>query len=675
MDNIEILEKCAWYQEKCTGRKLTSNTYSLSDYSDFTVKEAMESLKFDESGYLAILLLRKAWREFCTRSIKIEDLLKDETKERIELFHAYNNYLSNGDASIIYKNLVDGISKLCEKFEISDYKSVFEDDSRLIDIFSEAYNNIYKKYKVDKFRCKNNIDSEPIICEKEVRTKTLQQFVNILRNSGNCIAYAKIDMVSEVDDPNDYDIFFAFGCRCGEYVYVLSDRNVDANPKARKAKMRRNPGKKLSQKAGTTYMPYYDIQANKGDNTPSKETALITIDNANNIALWNGIKDSYDLYAKLSIVISIYAIYTKYFINHTVDIRYSPLKRDYAPVEDSYFASEVKLLPGNCTALVKPEKLTLPALTYDAICTVPDSIYWHEETFYDKYVKRWCTDEDFKEIPALPDFVAPVEEIKQWAWWMQRDKARCICNERMLTEYSKHFWSKKTWQDTGELVPYEVKFRKNPETDELGDYAELNYRGWNYIEEDIPRDFMFCKDYDIQKDIGDNIWNFLEYLIAVMEYRNENDIHSMHACQDISVKLGRECLYSKDAHTSFSVIINKEENSEWRHFKKSIEYRSRCEKWSKYIIPGTSICLFFQGFNNSVLNIYLETGAKNKTSYVSFDVDSVDVLSLLMNQPKEHFPEWLREWRHYSTHPAPYTGNSLLDMTDPMESVFVPENY
>lgn len=676
MGNLEVLENCIKYQELCSGRKIDSNVFSLENYSDWTTKDAVDSLSFDKSGYTAILLMRKAWREFCERKLSITQLLEPEYQERIKNFNEYNNYLATGEGSQIYNNLIDSVKELCSKFGVTKYENILNNDVSLIDIFSSTFKSIYKEYKVDRFKCNDNKTNYPTIITKEVHVKTLQNIVDILRRSDNCITYAKVDMVSEVNDPTDYDIFFAFACRCGEYIYVLSDRNVDANPKARKSKLNRNPAKDLRDKAAFSYMPYYSIRDNEGDNKVSNSTALISIEEINKVEDWKQIKDIYDSYAQLSIIIGIFAVYNKYFINHTVDLRYNNKKGEWVPIEDSYFASEIKLLPSNINntkELILPESIALPIPTFDKLVVVPDSMYFSDVDFYDKYVKRWCTEEDFKNIPELPDFVAPITEVKEWVWWLQRDKARKICNERMLKDYVQHFYSRLHWVQDDKLVPYEIEFRHKNEgnENELYDYGDLSYRGWGVLKEEIPSDFAYCKDYNIVDDIGDHIKNVLNYILTVNEIGDCGYWDTKNNSKVVD-KLKLNSYHNKDANIRCEHIARNSYDYYLRY--NDLDHKNQII-YTKSDIPVNVV--MYRHNNQSIIYIIPKGGTESKKICLSLQIDSIDQLKLLLQEDNEHFPEWLREWRHYATHTThkPYCGNSLLDMTDPMENVVIPTDY
>lgn len=666
-DNMSILTTCAKFYELCSGKDIDLTHFSLMDCDDWTIKDAVNSLEFDPSGYLAILLMRKAWFEFCEREVSIKDILSSDFVETMENIKSYNTYLTEGDASKVYENLLSGVKTLCDTFKITGYEETLKDDALLIDIFSSAFKNIYKDYRVDRFKCIDTKDNYPIICPKEVHVRTLQNFVDILRHSDNCIAYAKIDMVSEVDDPTEFDIFFAFGCRCDDYVYIVSDRDVIANPGSRASRLKRNPAKKLYNKAASSYMPYYDIQEKKSDG--SKALVPINISYADRISEWKYINQSYDLYAQLTIVISAFALYNKYFVNHTKDVVYNGKRREYLSLEDSYFASEIKILPqsaeNNTKELIVPESMTLPTPAFDKVSIIPDSMYFSDVDFYSKYIRRWCKPEDFAELPQLPDFVAPITKVKEWVWWLQRDKARQICNERMLKDYVQHFYSQQKFKQNRTKVPYEIKFKEGKS------YGDLSLRGFNALEEAVPTSFAFCKDYDVYLDIGKHINQVVSYL-----FTQSADYAETKPKGSVADKLGLQEYFSKDADIFIrDYRRSSSDSTDWGRF---INLYTRYPE-DYYTVPTPKDCPFEIVVSMYVyysdVNIYLKDGTKTKTEYTSFQIDSIDQLRLLFREDILHFPDWLQEWRYYATHMTPYCGNSLLDMTDPMERVFIPANY
>jgi len=64
-----LVEKVILGYEEATGNKIDSKKVNLASEASWSAKKALDSLEYEPTGNLAILLIRKAWKSFSTKAI------------------------------------------------------------------------------------------------------------------------------------------------------------------------------------------------------------------------------------------------------------------------------------------------------------------------------------------------------------------------------------------------------------------------------------------------------------------------------------------------------------------------------------------------------------------------------------------------------------------------------
>lgn len=669
-----LVEKVILGYEEATGNKIDGKKINLASEASWSAKKALDSLEYEPTGNLAILLIRKAWEEFLNEShLKIRELLNPDFEKDLETIRNFNKEMREGEAGKILDSTIATIKKISEKFGINEFDSI--DVTRFIDIFEECFSNIYRKYEVDKILCSDTKEGEPFIAVHEYHFKTLKDFVDCLKRSNNCIAYAKIDALYDYEETDEYDVFFAFGCRCGNYVYVNSPRDDHATPVSRAIKKTRNPGKKLRNMADGTYMPYYDLIGKKEVST---DTALVSVDP--NLTPIHKICELYDLYAKLAICTSIAAVYQKYFIDKTVDIRYNSIERAWVPVTDSYFGEEIKLLPNkNTTALALPGELQLPVVSRHDLEMMSPDIYAKNIGFWDWYVKEYIKDDELNEPVAIKEFIGNKREAERRVWWTYRNMAKTLVNERRTKDIAKDFYCIDTFKKTGNLEDLSADLREydswgkpiNASWEEISGYKTYFLRSLPTIHllknfsaaeklsnnlEIIIRDILtggtnYAKNtgwghsstYYLNDKIMERDETGLEYIIA-------ENLENPNFRADT---LDRDICSASDARSDYNHLIKYKNHKEYQRELYNKDFNAR-------------IC--YQ-LDDDTIDVIIGD-AKNKDYEFKLKATTVYDLCYLLGVKRNELPKALRRWLSKRRCFHPDTGNHILNVTDPMDRMF-----
>lgn len=606
----------------------------------------------------------KAWEEYKKSNYKIyiQDLLDPNFETRLKNIRGFESFITKGEASVLVNKTIDFINTIASKFGLKSIDSIINDKIKFIDIFEEAYSNIYQKFEVDKFRCDDNKTNDPYISEYEYHFETLKQFVDCLKRSDNCFVYARIDSIFDYEDKNNYDTIFAFGCRYGNYVYINSDRPYHATSVSRAIKMNRNPKKELRNKADSSWMPYYAIQQGELNKEISSETALVEINPKNSPA--TRISDIYDDPAKLIICLSIAAMYQKYVINKVSDIRYNHTLGRKEEVQDNWFGEEIKLLPSStCTAITLPGNLQLPTPLKSTLAINNPKVSQGDVSFYDWYFKEYITENDLQEPIEMDSFLGNKEEAEIRIWWLYRTEARKLINKRRTEDILKEFW------DLDQL--------------KLGNKEDIIPPKDEYWEDRHP-----LKVYNSKLNIHMNThktFNFLNHIAANYELILKECLarpsgwdgwHSQNRYYLNNKKIDSP----KHVFGGDHIIADNLFNSEFRMDSTDLYY-SYDKYGHKYYSPKSNTWNKKDVISKNINGLVIETDISKNSFYLYYEdsqtkqhefkirLNSVWDLAYIFGCKREELPKCFNRWLNNSCNFKPYTGNCILDVTDPMEDV------
>lgn len=657
---MTLIEEVVRAYELATTKQIDPKRWSL-DEAGFTCKKAIDSIQYEPTGALAVLLMTKAWEEYKRYTIHVHELI--DNPQRAKYILDFEEFISKGEPSKLLASTLEVIERVTSKFNIDNVQTVFEDKEKFIDIFSEAYENIYQKYTIDRFSCENSFNNEPYISIYEYHFHCLQDFVNCLKRSENCIVYAKIDGLYDWDDCDQYDMFYAFGCRCGDKVYINSDRPYHAVPTSRKIKKSRNPAKELRNKAGFTWMPYYDL---KNNHEVTTDNSLVVIDP--NIVPKNTISESYDLEARMIIAITMSAMYQKYFVQKiTNEIRYNHGAGKKIEVEDSWFDKEIKLLPTGSTALTVPGQISLPALTKGEVLINHPTLKCYDNDFYSYYLNKFIKEDELNGLVSVQEFLGTKLEAEQRVWWTYRNAALPIINERLIKSIAENYWDP-SGLVRGEKIPFTLR--------EPDDWSRVNK---NNFYNTLP-DATCLKDFDVVSRINNNLHNIMVDCFTTGD-RQGRDIHwsgtntkyysggfEIMGATGSSVKL-----YDKFDDDSFVADTLKRVmctlKTGKQHYKHTLDYSLKYHA-NKVSHNGNLNCDVYYGYTTDTIHIIPCNDVKNRPYVFQYKVNTVWDLCYLLNCKKEELPEILRRFLSSRYSWKPYTGNSILDVTDPLDDVF-----
>lgn len=416
----------AW--EKATGKSISDNRIRISSNADWLRYEAQESLKTDTSGLLTSILLKGAFKNLIKEySLTIEDLLfhRTEAFTIIENFSKLFDVIEESEATDLYNKLI------CKVIELSEIlgkpiglKSIneFIDSEKTFADAIKDFNNDYKIIK-DRFQNGGSLNSLGKILPKLFKFEHYKQFVNALKdtNQDNFICIALIDRTVEVAKEvydEKYDKFFAIGIKNNNNVWVISDRKVTDSPEAYAHS--RNPGRDYENKLNYSHLPYHKFNEIY-NNTPIDK--LLLTDGTN-----NAIAECFDVEAILYLGTILMLAYNKYFTNSEY-IEPSPLV---------YFTSDVKFLSSTeCKALKTLD---------DSTIEIPDSNTTFNEYsgdsnlfntgVFDCWLNEYPLDEsNLNNLSLSNNIIANKETMKNYAWWIIRKKQANNIEQELGSNY------------------------------------------------------------------------------------------------------------------------------------------------------------------------------------------------------------------------------------------------
>ena len=393
---------------KCTGKDVSDfDKIRIGVESDWLCNKAKEMLKKDDTGLLAGITMRAAYRKFIKEHhIDLAELIDGEW-DRIRndwLDLKYELYESN--VGEIVNNTINDMVLTINKFgrkvtreevEAQDIETVF------VDAFDK-----FRIFVKDTFRAPSSyIPVNPRIINKLYKFDHYKQFIDSLRNEteDNFIVVALIDRTFE-DDDSEYgkncDKFFAFGCKYNGGITVISDR-VDVKSMGGKYGTR-NPYRDIDNKIDYSHLPYHRLKQIK-EVTENNNQLLLP---EPNVEKHEEFCEAFDLEGYIYITAIISIIVNNYFKNNNWDTNIK------------LFGSEVKYLTAaESKALVVRDAnmITLPENNTKA------EEYTGEEDAYNNGLFDFFIEEHPINalIPINDHFIGTTAEIEARAWWNVRN--------------------------------------------------------------------------------------------------------------------------------------------------------------------------------------------------------------------------------------------------------------
>lgn len=171
-----------WY--KTTKREVDSNTIRVGVESDWTCMKAKDFMKTDPSGMLTILALRSAYKEWLREnSFTYEQLINGEWSAIEKDVIDLRSCLYGGEFNAVYDTMLSNILK---NLNILENKYTIDDVcgvDRLDKILYTAAENFNKKLNHEQFDVGNKKSNTGIVLPKMFRFEHFKQFIYALRNT------------------------------------------------------------------------------------------------------------------------------------------------------------------------------------------------------------------------------------------------------------------------------------------------------------------------------------------------------------------------------------------------------------------------------------------------------------------------------------------------------------
>ena len=619
-DLTKILE--AWVA--ATGKDASDfDKIRLGVESDWLCHKAKTMLEKDPTGLLSGITMRAAYRKFikdnyCT----IEDLINGEWNIIGPKFQILKHELYEGNLGPIIDNAVANIHKIVCAFgkEVSIDEIMQQDVEKiLVDAF-DHYDNLAK----DVFKISDgNEIVVPKVSNKLYRFEYYKQFVTALKSSpeDNCIVVALVDRTDD-EVKNEYDEkcdkFFAFGIKRNGGIVVVSDRVVRHS--LTQGYKTRNPYRDIDNKIQYSHLPYHKLDEiyQKHDVTKQLLLPKSTEENAGK----DEFCEFFDLEGYIYLATLLTIIKGKYFDEDS---------RENWNQKVKVFGSDVLFLTEAQTkalVVVPDNVVTLPSVSTKAVnYTQSENIYNHG--VFDHYVDRF----PLTSLPPINiDFVANMDDIQGYSWWAVRNAQKKHIEESLS------------------------EFRKSKR------YPEI---------------FEEMKKYVIE-----NAESLLEYAFS---HNDRSSLSAYRMCngKNDTLHIGPKTEAESDPEDKLPVFYE-----DYRDHKElnTVGIKSWCETRRSYFYDPPS-----NRYKRSatMLNLKLDDWWPMVSAWFSDDNDqraiTVEVIlrsysdlknllhiEKLPEEMEYYFYDRIDPWSVYGW--KPYSGNSILSFTDPMDDIKDPVN-
>ena len=619
-DIEQVLE--LWKEATGDDPKLRKNKYRFGVSYDFTTNEALEYLEEDKTGFLSALKLRQAFKEFISQNqLTVEQLLDNAWDELKSSMIKLKDSLYSGVIGETYntfiKGLIRNIRSLGKEFKEEDLNKV----EKVEDILFKAVINFNKPYelKQERFTQGELKKIEPIIFKKLFRFKSFEDFVDNLKatKENNFICVALCDRTFNEQDGSDYDSsydsHFAIGLKNNGVVYTISDRTVFDSPDG--GARRRNPGREFFEKVDFSYLPYYKIESieEATENTDKKLITFNTLEVDQDLNIVSLFDDQGIVYITTLLTL----VYNKYFVNP-----------EEVKDEVLFFGKNIKLLPQNTSKVlvVKDDKLELTNMSTDINYLSYEDIKDKTDKYgiYDWLLDVYPLPEEELKFPTR--FIGTKEEAQRNLWWQIRNKqkqyiTKCLEKDmRRRQEAIIKFFSKNFIKNSSDIVEFMLS---NKPVDNLDNF---NLAEGHNNKEYLP--FV----HELYKDGKDmelfRLWNREDPL-------SQKQIdHIIKRYDDPSEIIAGKC---KFGYYNGRLVYNSKRPIIW--------FEDDCKNRTIEII------LTFRTYSDIKKFFKLKELPTDLTRYINLRADA---------------------WSSYAW--EPYSGNPILNFTDPMNEIEIPYN-
>ncbi|WP_300924578.1 hypothetical protein [uncultured Clostridium sp.] len=596
--------------------------FRLSSTYDYILHEAMRCLDEDSTGLLTALKLRQAFKEFSSvNSLTVEDLLNGEWDELKLSMTKLKESLYSGIINDVYNKFVNSLLKNIKAFGKELTEEQFNNIKNIEDILVKAISNFNKPYELkhERFTEGELKKQNARILKRLFRFGSFEEFIDNLKvtNEDNFICVALCDRTFKENDNSDYDnkydSQFAIGLKNNGVVISVSDRKVLESPSGEYKG--RNPGREFWNKVDYSYLPYYKIEDIE-DATEGKQQLCLTYKEEINSNDGQLVVDLFDDTGIVYITTILTLVYNKYF-THPETEKVTDLQ---------FFGKDIKLLPTSNSKelMVVDGKLELPAVPKDSNYTTyqkdPEDKYGiYNHGLYDWLLEEYLIPDEELKMPIK--FIGTKEEAQRNIWWQVRNKQHNYIQNKLKEDYNRNNienWFKQQFEKNAEsIINYIITTSEYDNLDKfnLSDDDKNNKpKVWKCYKNNIDIDLSSLKE------TGETH----TYNYELKRYRFST--HGRHSCLSFNSLLGKV----KVIYYRCCPILWFEDDNDQRYYELTLTLRT----WGE-------LKKFFN-----------------------------------LNELPKSLKRWINmkahDWSVYSW--EPYQGNSLLNFTDPMNKMKIPQN-
>lgn len=600
------------------------NTFRLGVDYEHTLYETFKYLDEDPTGLLSCLKLRQAFSEFCnSNSLSVHQLLNGEWDEIKSNMLELKENLHSGVIGNIYNSFVDSILRnikaLGKEMSFDDFNKIEKTE----DIFTTAISNFNKSRELNQYKFTEGIlkKTKPTIYKKLFRFQSFEQLVDDLKatDMDNFICVALCDRTFNNNDKSDYsesyDSSFNIGLKNNGVVYVISDRTIHRTPTG--SYMGRNPGREFWNKVEYSYLPYHKLEEIEELTKDDKDkNLLLTYNEANQSQPLenNNIVNLFDDVGLIYITTLLTLVYNKYFLYIEED-----------KVELNFFGKNINLLPTSSSKEIVVSnndlQLSVPSndITYDTYIETDNYNKIYNNGTFDWLLDIYPLPKQDIKVPTT--FIGTKEDAQQNIWWQVRNAQKEHIEKCLKENLSERRDNCCNW--------LKEQFTKNAES--IVNYM-LTTQEYNMID-----DYGYSHTFSTENQNPDK-----PFICDL--YKNGVDFECSSLLEVGSNTWGAKVRYNFCPYRDNDFSCN------------SILGRVKCHYTNNYI-PH----LWLEDDNNNryyELNLTLRTWADLKKFFK-------------LNELPKDLQRWINlKQRDFK----PYTGNSLLDYTDPMNNVSIPYN-
>lgn len=613
----EAIEKVIKLWEKATGENVAEKKtrIQLGKKSDFSLHEALNYLDKDSTGLLSAFKLRQAFKELTKDGyLSLQSLLDGEWDKCKDDFIKLKYNIYSDVVGDIYKSFIKSLLKNIKSFGKELTEDYIDTLDNIEDVLVKAIINFNNEYKFKHERFTNGTlkKQDAKILKKLFRFESFEEFVDSLKatNEDNFICLALCDRTFRESDGSDYDKLY-------DSQFAIGIKNNGAVITISDRNVLNSPsGEYKGRNPSREFFNKVDYdylpyyKIEDIERAIENNQQLLITYKEDNINNGTYVVDLFDDVGIIYVTTLLTLAYNKYFTN-----------LESEKLELQFFGKDIKLLPPSNSKelMVIGGKLELPIVSKDSDYTTyledPEDKYGIYNTgIYDWLLKEYPLSDD--ELKTPTKFIGTREQAQRNIWWQVRNRQREHI-EKCLKE----------------------------------DYNRYDIEHW------------------FKEQFENNFESIVNYIITTPEY---NNIDNYELYQE---EKGKPLIWKCYKDGIDMDLSSLKETGEDNYSGKRYKFNILTSRFSGNSILGKVNCFYYGGYCPA---LWFEDDNNQRTYELTLTLRTWGELKKFFNIAE--LPKNLKRWMnmlsgsysHYAW--EPYSGNRILNFTDPMNTIKIPQN-